>query len=200
MHAWHARHKREECAARRSRPTGTSRSALVGLDGRNGDAELKAKLAHARAFKPIPIDSDAPRRSQASNGWHRADIDPWGRREGGPAKWVGGNDSCLRSTIAYLLNAPDINAVPDNSDLVGNENWFAVYNERLARIGARLAEVSVDRAFASLKPWVANIVDDDAQLHAIVCCGNRVQFDPADNIKGWLPRDRVRYGLTIAKA
>jgi len=172
----------------------------VRLERLGVDAELVAKIARIRKYKPIPIVSDATSRSPAADGWKRADIDPWGRHLGGNAQWVGGRDGCLRSVIAYVLDAADINTVPDSSDLVGNPEWFARYNERLGRIGARLAEVSVDRAFAARRPWIAIVDDDDGQLHAVVSRGNLVQFDPAGNIVGVLPRGRVEYGLTIARA
>jgi hypothetical protein len=119
----------------------------------------------------------------------------WGARLEPGVRWVGGN--CLKASVAHLISATDIAAVPDNDDLVDHPMWLSAYNERLGRIGYRLEEISADRGLASRKPWVA-VIDDAGAAHAVVCSrGNLVRFDPADSLRGLLPAHLVRYGLTL---
>ena len=59
MHAWHAKHKREACAAvRRASPTGVSSKTPVGRD--RLDAELAELAARARRLEPIAVPADQP--------------------------------------------------------------------------------------------------------------------------------------------
>jgi len=100
-------------------------------------------------------------------------------------------------SVARLLGY-DETAIPDDSDLVGNPLWLAAYNQRLARLGVRLEEITADRGLTSRRAWIA-VVDDGPSDHAVVARQNLVHFDPAGGRQGVLPRSEVRYGLVLAR-
>jgi hypothetical protein len=201
MRSWHAEHERGECVARRSGRTEQRGPSIpsdsVRLERLRVDAELRRKIASVRReYKPIPIGTESsPQR--ASNGWTRVDHDAWGARQTDGVRWVGGN--CLKASIAHLISATDINAVPDNDDLAGNTDWLPLYNERLNRIGFRLEQITAELGLASRKTWIAVVVDDaSAGDHAVVARAQYVLFDPTGQLQGGLPIARVRYGLSLA--
>jgi len=163
---------------------------LLGVDAERGRKTASAR----REYKPISPASNVHARAHSSNGWSRVDHDAWGARLEPGVRWVGGN--CLKASIANLLGATDISAIPDNDDLASRDDWLTEYNTRLSRIGCRLSEISADRGFVTRGSWIA-VIDDEGTDHAVVARRNLVFFDPADHFQGWLPAGQVKYGLAL---
>jgi hypothetical protein len=193
---WFRQHRRQECAARRSGPTGTSRSALVGLE-RHDDAELAELLARAKQYKPIVIREPEP-------VWQDMTYDRWGARRDQrqllARQWVGGN--CVRACLASLLNAP-IEQIPDptveyNEGLPG---WFARYDKRVREATGHRLEQFPRSLCPPRNPnqlWIAGISmpDHDAD-HVVVARSYYTVFDPLGEFQGSLPWDRVIDGWIL---
>jgi hypothetical protein len=185
--AWHARHKREECAARRGGTTSWKRPV---------DAELAELLARAKQYKPIPVYVE-------STSWRDDSRDRWGapKRSLLSKEWTHGN--CVTACIGSLLGVADIKRIPDPSSIYNTPEdgpWFDRYNKRLAeQTGYRL-----ERLPLSLCPprdptrlWIAGIRMDGPDDHVVVARGRFTVFDPLGEFMGSLPWDRVIDGWLV---
>ena len=202
MRAWHADHKRKECVARRSSPTGASSPSRAAPVGRARiDAELEARIATVRRLRPIPIDA-VPTPSPRPAQWTDASTDRWGaRRKGLARQWE--NAQCLQASIASVMGAADIAKVPDPTASYDARpgDWTDHYNARLVKTTGCRLEFLEAHALPPRNPnqlWIAGISGDgDRDGHAVVAKGAYVYHDPAGIYLGRLPLHRVNLGMII---
>jgi hypothetical protein len=102
--------------------------------------------------------------------------------------------------LGSILGLP-IEQVPDPTlvEYAREGDWLPRYNERLANLGYRLEELP-----RSLCPprnrqlWIAGL-RDTPDNHVVVARGAFVIHDPAGELKGSLPTDRLIAGFTLAR-
>jgi hypothetical protein len=134
----------------------------------------------------------------------RIDVDKWGRSDGGLVAWRGVN--CLRSCVAALLGAANIEAIPDTAGLARDEGWLEGYSERLvAATGYRLEEMTKAECLhpRNSGTWIAALSGVGGSLsgHAVVCRnGVNVAHDPAGGAGGRLHTDLLSFGLRLVPA
>lgn len=160
-------------------------------------ASNDALIARAARFKKIE-HKPVPR-----SGWHDTAEDNWGGRARSPLgrSWAGGN--CLKSCVASLANV-DAGDCPDPSELFASSDWLDRYDKRLqARLGVRLEKL--DRSCCpprdQARLWVATLrMPGDYDDHCVVARGHYVVHDPAGELRGQLPMDRLVDGLLVVPA
>jgi hypothetical protein len=109
----------------------------------------------------------------------------------------------LRSCVAALLGATNIEAIPSVSGLARNEAWLENYSQRLAEVtGYRLEEMTVAECLhpRNSGPWIAALSGPGGSVsgHAVVCQnGANVVHDPAGGAVGKLDTDWLSFGLRL---
>ena len=190
-YAWHGRHVLEDCRAQRTR----ARQRQLGLE------DVDELLEHARRLRPINPGLNGS--STSTDSPRDASLDKWGRRQGGSntATWVDGN--CLRLSLATAMQV-DVSKVPDPTPDFALDDWFDVYNSRLAKppLCIRLEEIAPGSCPPIGRPtWIA-VLHREASDHAIVCRAGLVIHDPQDKqLNGLEVRGQdLAYGLRIVSA
>jgi hypothetical protein len=197
---WH-QHK-EMCVARRSSPTARVSHVAPAVGRARIDAELEARLAVVRRYKPIPIDA-VPTPNPRPAQWTDASTDRWGaRRKGLARQWS--NGQCLQASIASVMGAADIAKVPDPTVSYDARpgDWTDHYNARLVKATGYRLEFLDAHAIPPRNPsqiWIAGISADhgDRDGHAVVARGAFVYHDPAGIYLGRLPLHRVNLGMVV---
>lgn len=198
--AWFRQHRRQECTARRSSPTGVSAHVAPVGRARITDAELAEMRATVRRLRPIPVEAASTPRP-APNPTDTS-VDAWGaRRKGLARQWS--NGQCLQASIASVMGA-DFAKVPDPTVSYDARpgDWTDHYNERLVKATGCRLEFLEAHAIPPRNPgqlWIAGISADegDRDGHAVVAKGAFVYHDPAGLYLGRLPLHRVSLGMIV---
>jgi hypothetical protein len=205
MRGWHAKHKREDCVAIRSRSAGVGPFAHGSSQGATADREriADAELAelHTRANRCRPIILPDVAATMPSTWVDTAHSDPWGAPPRGPQllarQWSHGN--CLKAAIASIVGAP-IERIPDpTSEFHTLEGWIERYDKRLRKVGYRLEQFSRS-CCPPRNPnqlWIACLRMDGPADHVVVARGHCVVHDPLGEFQGFLPWNRLVDGMIV---